>query len=191
MTRFETLTIIISAVSAFVTLVAVLVALRLGVIQWKKKIYLTFNNNLNLNIDNERKYCLEILIFNGGNAKVAITNIYLNKNKSFALPILHETQLFQKPEILDVSESISLIIVFEDFVKVLEHEIKRDKIKLDRNIKIAVEDISGKMFFIDVKNTPNEYLLWSKGGISLFPILSSDETDSLESEDEEVRKRRY
>jgi len=175
MTQYEIWIIVISAISAVATFSAVGVALWLGIKQWKKRMYLTFNNNLTMVVDNERKHFLELTAFNGGNTKLAISNIYLTKKKEFALPIYREAQLFQKPEILDIGESLDMYIDFKDFIFCLNCEIKRNKINQDKNLKLVVEEITGKIFTVNIGNTPKEYILWDKGEITLFKTLESEE----------------
>lgn len=96
MTEFEKWEIAISVLSAVATFLAVYVALWQSKLQFKKKIYIAYNNNYGKIQENcyHTEY-VEFLIFNASNIKVTINNIYLGKNVNMLCQVLKMMYCFK------------------------------------------------------------------------------------------------
>ena len=126
MTEFEKWEIAISVLSAVATFLAVCVALWQSKLQFKKKIHIAYNNNYGKIQENcyHPEY-VEFLIFNASNIKVAISNIYLGKKCEYALSGIENDVLFQKPKILDIGETFSVIIKFNELINAIKYLAKK------------------------------------------------------------------
>ncbi|MCL2847266.1 MAG: hypothetical protein FWE13_00755 [Firmicutes bacterium] len=172
--RLEIWAIIISVISAIATFSAVLVALWNSKQHWKKNIYMSFINNAG--VINEKNFTpefLEIILFNAGNVKIALSSIFLNSKKenSITLPFELEYQLWEKPYILDIGETLMLNLQFDIFISSLKGQLKTQQIKENKPIVFLVEELSGKTFKFKITHTPLDYLNWEKGEVCLFPKI--------------------
>ena len=79
--------------------------------------------------------------------------------------------LFQKPKILDIGETFSVIIKFNELINAIKYLAKKDERILNKKMVFVVEEISGKKFNKKIEHTYSDYLLWNDNKIFLLPKL--------------------
>lgn len=171
MTQFEIATIIVSSISALITFFAVCVALWQSLLQFRKKIQVAYHNNVEVSVGNRYPKMVEFILYNSGNTKVSIYNLYLGKNCKYALSNTNGQVLFFNPSIIDVGESLSICVGFEDIIFAVKNLVKKNAKLTNRKITFVVEDITGKKFYKTIEHTYNDYLSWFENKICLFPII--------------------
>jgi len=178
MTNYQAWTIAIAAISAIATFAAVVVALWLGVWQVRKQynrnVVVGFRNNRRMEIDGVDTHCLEITIYNVGNAVCAVEHLLLNK--LFSLPVQGREPLFLEPQMIGVGETMTFVCRFEDFIFAINSNLKHKRIKETTPLIINAMDITGKMFSRKIGHTVGEYLAWDNDkdnpDVSLLPRIT-------------------
>lgn len=153
-------------VGAIATFTAVLVALWQTKIAYKKKLQLSFSDNVSAvtNNDDCTVSFVGITVTNIGNRNIIIQDwgfLCLDKSRFLILPdaspIGRQLQV-QLPHKLNVEEGISLYYNKELFRKAIKSCIEKRTLNPNKRLKFYVNDSTGKRYIVASKKTVNDLL---------------------------------
>ena len=172
MTGYEIGSLILTGIGIVATFSAVFVALFQSKLQVKKNIQVAYNNNVGFVKGACHPECVEFLIFNAGNIKASIYNLYLGKKCNFALVGNRTSPLFLKPKTLDLGQTLSVEVTFKELIFAIKSVVQDSKKLLNQKIVFVIEEISGRKIYYKLKHTYNDYIKWNEGKINLLSIAS-------------------
>ena len=151
---------------AIATFIAVIVALWQTKYEQKKKLKLSFSDNINVISDNgsiSKKY-VGVSVSNVGNRQVILKNwgiLVDDKSKYVIIPDnspigkMIEPKL---PEKLDIEEQKDLLYQYDLFLKLVNNILEKGQINKNEEISFFVEDSTGKKYIVKTTKKAIEYI---------------------------------
>lgn len=159
MTLVEKWTIAISAIGMLSTFTAVLVALYQSRIPYKKKIKLFFSDETYISYNSNSIRYINLIINNVGNKRIIVKDWGIKLNQGFFIFILSDKAepdplkpLYPKlPYTLNPEESLTLLLRYDDFKKIIEDLKNNHKIDENKALKLVIFDTLNKKYFVNQK----------------------------------------
>ena len=153
-------------VGALATFTAVVVALWQTKISYKKKLKLSFTDDIAVVPDNGSNYYryIGVTVTNIGNRDVVIQKWGFVCHDKSMMQIITDTSKIGRviqtslPHKLHIEESINLYYDKTLFHTFLDENIKKGSLKLDKRIKFYVTDSTSKNYYVKTKKTVKELL---------------------------------
>lgn len=164
---------------AFATTIAVIVALWQTKFSQKKRLKLSFTDNITIVPENGSFYkqYIGVTVTNIGNRDVVIHNWGFNIDNENSMMIVQDTSAIGRmiqeklPHRLIIEESITLYYEKKLFINVLKDLLKTNRLSENKQITFYVTDSTGKKHYIKTEKVVSKLIENSKADKNTEPIL--------------------
>ena len=152
-----------TCLGALATFCACFIALWQTRIAYKKKIKLTFSDNITITDMNAKINIklVSVTIYNTGNKDIEIRELAIHTNNKSKYILIQEVIPFVKlklPHRLNTESSVDLMYEYNRFVPLLQEMLQKNEIYKWNKIKFGIKDSSNKVYYIKSSKRVYQYI---------------------------------